>query len=181
MSVMVKKLTWDDIKDWPESHSRTEIVDGELIVSPVPSLRHHDICAELGAIIRPFVKQHGLGRFFTHPVHVIFDEHVHYEPDLCFVAKDRLDLLQEAFIDGPPDLIVEVISESNRTHDTVVKFRDYERYGVREYWIVDPREEHIRVYFLDGGKYASLGVFGRGDKVQSRVLAGLDLDPVGIF
>ena len=182
MSVMVKKLTWDDIKDWPEHHGRTEIVDGELVMSPVPLRRHQKICMRLGARIEAFVEQTDLGEFYSLPVHVILAEDVNYEPDLCFIAKNRLHLLQDpASVDGPPDLIIEVISESNRTHDTVVKFRDYERYGVREYWIVDPREEHIRVYFLDGGKYASLGVFGRGDRVQSRVLAGLDLDPAGIF
>lgn len=181
MSVMVKKLTWDDIKDWPEYHGRTEIVDGELVMSPLPSNRHQRICLRLGKAILPFVEQHDLGEFFPISLHVILAEHVHYEPDLCFVSKGRLHIAGEEIVQGPPDLVIEVISESNRTHDTVVKFRDYARYGVREYWIVDPREEHIRVWFLEGEKYTSLGTFGRGDKVISRVLAGLEFDPSQIF
>ena len=104
-----------------------------------------------------------------------------YEPDLCFISTGRLHILQDPVIQGPPDLIIEVISESNRTHDTVVKFRDYERFGVREYWIVDPRDQHIRIYGLEDGKYAPLGVFARGEKIVSRVLAGFDLDPAQVF
>lgn len=181
MSVMVKKLTWDDIKDWPEHHGRTEIVDGELVMSPLPANRHQRICIRLGELIQPYVRNHDLGEFFPISVHVVLAEHTHYEPDLCFVSKARQHIAGEDVIHGPPDLIVEVISESNRTHDTVVKFRDYERYGVGEYWIVDPREEYIRVSFLEAGKYISLGTFGRGDKVISRVLNGLELDASQVF
>lgn len=82
---------------------------------------------------------------------------------------------------GRSDLIIEVISEGNRTHDTVVKYQDYERYGVREYWLVDPRERHIRVYTLEGGRYQLLGVFAPGEQAASRVLEGLAFDPAPVF
>ena len=181
MDVAVKKLTWDDIKDLPEYNGRTEIVDGELIMSPVPSGRHQEICTNLGVEIVPFVRRNDLGRFYSSPVHVVLAEHVNYEPDLCFIAKQRLHIYQDSRIVGPPDLIIEVISESNRTHDTVVKFRDYERYGVKEYWLVDPREEHIRSYALENGRYVLLGTAGRGDTVISRLFEGLHLDPASVF
>ncbi len=177
MAVAVHKLTWEDIKNFPESHTRVELVDGELIMSPVAGAAHQMTTGLLGARILPWVLAHGLGAFFSSPLHVILDEHVHYEPDLCFLRKDRLHLLKDAYFDGPPDLVIEVISESNRTHDTVVKFRDYERYGVEEYWLVDLREKHIRVFHLADGRYGSLGIFSRGERIVSRVLAGLDLDP----
>lgn len=181
MSVAAKKLTWDDIKDWPESHGRTEIVDGELVMSPLPSNQHQMICLRLGRLISPFVEQRDLGEFFAIPLHVILAEHVHYEPDLCFVSKPRRRLLEDPVVQGPPDLIIEIISESNRTHDTVVKFRDYERYGVQEYWLVDPREEHIRTFALEGGKYIGLGIAGRGEHVSTRLFNGLKLDPAQVF
>lgn len=181
MSTALKKLTWADIKDLPESHGRTELVEGELVVSPTPSLRHQIICRRLGAVLAPFVDSRGLGHFFDRPIHVIFSEHVHYEPDLCFISKERRVDLDAAYFEGPPNLIIEVISESNRSHDTVVKYRDYERFGVPEYWLVDPREEHIRVFALEKGAYRMLGVFGPGEPVASRVLEGVELDPAAIF
>ena len=177
----VKKLTWDDIKDWPECHGRTEIVDGELVMSPLPSIDHQEICLRLGDILRPFAQQRDLGEFFSIPVHVVLAEHVQYEPDLCFIAKQRLHIAPATTVQGPPDLIIEVISESTRTHDTVVKFRDYEQYDVQEYWLVDPRDEQIRVFSLESGKYVLLGTFGGGDTVVSRIFAGLVLDPAQVF
>ena len=181
MSVVAKKLAWNDIKDLPESHGRTEIVDGELVISPTPGLSHQRICSLLGAHIAPFVEEHNLGEFFDRPVHVILAEHVHYEPGLCFIRRERSHILREVFIEGPPDLTIEVISESNRTHDTVVKFSHYAQYGVEEYWLVDPREEVITTWSLEGGEYSPLGRFGRGQEVKTRVLAGLRLDAEDIL
>ena len=78
-------------------------------------------------------------------------------------------------------MAIEVISESNRTHDTVVKFNDYARYGVEEYWLVDPREEEISTWTLSGGTYELMGRARRVDRVASRVLDGLDLDPANVL
>lgn len=182
MSATLRRLTWEDIKDLPESGAkRTELVDGELIVSPAASSRHQRICTELGLEVGMFLRNHNLGDLFSSPMHVVLDEHAHYEPDLCFVAKERLSIIGENYISGPPDLIVEVISESNRSHDTVVKFNDYQRYGVKEYWLVDPRENHIRVFTLQGSAYQVLGIYAAGDRVQSRAFPGLDLDPASVL
>ena len=181
MNVAAQKLTWDDIKDMPEDAGRTEIVDGELVLSPTPTTRHQEICTLLGVEIVGFVKDRGLGPMFSCPMHVILALHAHYEPDLCFIRKNRLSIIKERFIDGPPDLAIEVISESNRTHDTVVKFNDYARYGIEEYWLVDPREEEISSWFLSGGEYELLGRAGRGERVTTRVFDGLDLDPADVL
>jgi Uma2 family endonuclease len=182
MSTTLRRLTWEDIKDLPESGAkRTELVDGELIVSPAASIRHQRICGRLAAKLSEFVEQRRLGQFFTHPVHVILNEHVHYEPDLCYVANERRTIIGELYISGAPDLIIEVISESNRSHDTVVKFNDYQRYGIKEYWLVDPRENHIRVFTLEGRTYQALGIYAPGERVQSRTFVGLDLDPTNVL
>lgn len=133
MATAVQLYTWQDIKDLPASAGRTEIVDGDLIISPTPSGPHQRICTEIGASIGPYIEEHNLGRFYSCALHVILDTHVHYEPDLCFVSNARRGIIQENYIDGPPDLIIEVVSEGNRTHDTVVKFAHYEKYGVNEY------------------------------------------------
>ena len=177
VSVIVKKLSWDEIKDLAESHGRTEIVDGELVVSPTPSGPHQRICTLLRIRIGNFVLDKDLGEFYSSPYHVVLAEHLNYEPDLCFIRKDRRHIAQETFIEGPPDLAIEVISESNRAHHTVVKFRDYARYGVQEYWLVDRRAGLITTWGLAGSEYALLSQSGRGDRVISRVPEGFELDP----
>jgi len=95
VSVIVKKLTWDEIKGFPESHGRTEIVDGELVVSPTPSGPHQRICTLLGIRIGNFVLEQNLGEFYSSPYHVVLTEHVNYEPDLCFIRKERLHIAQD--------------------------------------------------------------------------------------
>lgn len=181
MTTALHLYTWDDIKDLPESHGRTEIVDGDLVISPTPNGPHQGICTELGCSLGLFIEQHELGEFYSCALHTILDTHVHYEPDLCFVSKDRLDIIQENYIDGPPDLIIEVISEGNRTHDTVVKFGHYEKYGVKEYWLVDQRDRLIAVHSLRNGQYERLGAFAPGDTLQTEILKGLTLDPAYVF
>ena len=181
MSVAAKKLTWDDIKDWPEDAGRTEIVDGELVMSPTPATRHQRICTRLGIRLGSYVEEHNLGEFLSSPMHVILAPHVHYEPDLCFISKQRLHIVKEKFIDGPPDLTIEVISESNRTHDTVVKFQHYARYGVAEYWLVDPRDNEISTWRLKGSEYTLLARARAGDHIVTDLLSGLELDPRGVL
>jgi len=110
------------------------------------------------------VREKRVGVLFSSPIHVILSKHTHYEPDLCVVAAQRRSIIQEAYIEGPPDLIIEVISESNRSHDTVVKFHDNARFGVREYWLVDPRENLISTWRLQGDHYELLGRTAPGAK-----------------
>jgi Uma2 family endonuclease len=180
MPAAVAKLTWDDIKDWPET--RVELVEGEAIISPVPNKKHQRICRKLSAPIIPYVESRGLGEFYPHPIHIVLAAGVEYEPDCCFIAAGRDDDPDGATFAGAPDLIIEVISESNRSHDTVVKFRDYERFGVKEYWLVDPRASHVRVFHLDAdGNYESLGVFAPGEQIVSRLFPDLAVDPAAIF
>lgn len=181
MGIAVRKLTWEDIKDLPESLGRTEIVEGELIVSPTAGSRHQQICAVLGAELLLHVRSRALGVVFSSPMHIILAEHTHYEPDLCFVTAQRRSIIKESYIEGPPDLIVEVISEGNRTHDTVVKFGDYARFGVREYWLVDPRENLISTWRLEGDHFELLGRAAPGDRVMSQVLPEFQLDPAQVL
>ena len=176
-----RKLTWEDIRDLPETAGRTEIHDGDLVLSPTPSTHHQEIATKLAAQVLPFVEERGLGKFYASPVHCILDEHVNVEPDLCFVTKDRLSIIETNLLRGAPDLVIEILSPSNRSHDTLVKFRYYERFGVREYWLADPVDSTVAVFGLADDRFELLGRHGRGQLVETRVLAGLALDPARIF
>jgi Uma2 family endonuclease len=175
-----RKLTWEDIKDLPEE-GKTELIEGELHMAPTAGFPHQRIGTRLTVEIHPFVERHDLGEFFGRDVHIIFDENNHLEPDLCFIAKERLSIIKGAYAEGPPDLVIEILSDSNRNYDIRVKYGHYERYGVKEYWLVDPRDRSIAVYALEGERYKLVGEYRAGQPVETRVLAGLRLDPVRIF
>ena len=122
-----------------------------------------------------------LGEVLPGPIDVVLADDLVYVPDLCFVRQARLEAIQATHIAGPPDLCVEIISESNRTHDTVVKFQDYARFGVAEYWLVDLRERHVSTWRNEGGSFGLIGRAGPGEQVQSAVFPELNLDPAPLF
>ncbi len=173
--------TWDEIKDWPESNVRTELVDGELVVSPSPTSQHQDTVFDLAVALRNHVAVNGIGKVYLGPLDVILSERVVYQPDIFVLLGDQVSIVESGKVEGPPDLAVEVISEHNRSHDTSVKFRHYEQYGVKEYWLVDHRDQHIRVYSLADGKYELVGAFEPGSQLTSVVLPEFKLDPADVL
>jgi Uma2 family endonuclease len=101
------------------------------------------------------------------------------EPDIFFVAKERLDRLTQDRMNGPPDLIVEVVSQDSVKRDRSDKYREYQAAGVREYWVIDPREEQRRADFfhLDAQGEYRLFATEEDERVESQVLPGFWLRP----
>ena len=182
MSVVAHPLTWDDIKNRPEDAGRrTELVHGELVVSPSPTSDHQVIVNSLIVELNLHVRAQGLGQVVPGPIDVVLAKDLVYVPDVCYVAKHRLEILRPTHIEGPPDLCVEVISESNRTHDTVVKFQHYAQYGVAEYWLIDAREAGISTWRNEDGKFSLIGRARSGQFVASAVFEDLRLNATRIF
>ena len=178
MGVAAKPLTWDDIKDWPEDAGyRTELVHGELVVSPSPTSPHQRCVALLTIRLGSAALESNWGEVISGPMDVVLASGVVFQPDLLFVRAERSQIIEHTHIAGPPDICVEIISEGNRTHDTVVKFQDYARYGVPEYWLVDLREREISTWRNANRSYELIGRASAGEKVQSLVLPELELDP----
>jgi len=175
MPAAAKTYTWDEIKDWPESAARTELVEGELVVSPVPGNQHNYAAMQLTLVLLPWIVERGLGRFFPQPFSVLLAPDLTFEPDLCFVSKEREELISEQAIEGPPDLVVEIVSESNRTHDTVVKFEKYALHGVREYWLVDLREQTVSTWREADGAYQLIGRATGQEHVATDALSGVEV------
>ena len=135
----------------------------------------------LAAQIFLHVEQNQLGTVLPSPMDVVLAPNAVYQPDLLFIRSDRRSIITETHIAGPPDLCVEVISESNRTHDTVVKFYEYARRGVAEYWLVDVREGEISSWQLVDRRYELIGRARAGEKLPSLVLPELKLDPASVL
>ncbi|HJU05822.1 MAG TPA: Uma2 family endonuclease [Nitrospiraceae bacterium] len=147
------KLTLEDYLLFPDDGRRHELIDGDHYVTPSPNTRHQRISLKLSVTLHTFASHHRLGEVFAAPFDVILSDIDVVEPDLLFVSAERASIVGEVNIRGAPDLVIEILSEGTRKTDEVVKRRLYERYGVAEYWIVDPLLETIKIYRLTEGGY----------------------------
>lgn len=149
-----------------------EWVDGEAIIMSPVSIRHGVIVARLVGWASYCAGHHDAGSVFTEPVtcRLRLSKTKVRSPDVSFVSKARESILAEQTIDGPPDLVIEVVSSDSRTRDYREKFDEYEAAGVKEYWIVDPLYESIDLYRLTDGSFVSVSSGSQG--FTSNVLPG---------
>ena len=173
MVTTTTRLTYDDLRQIAPDRKRYELIEGELFVSAAPNTEHQRKTGRLFRRLADHVDQHDLGEMFIAPYDVVLDASTVLEPDIVFVSKARRSIVKAACIEGVPDLVVEVTSDSSRTIDRFVKRDRYAEFGVPEYWLLDPFEPRIEVLRLEGGKYRVLAVFGPGDTLESPTFPGL--------
>jgi Uma2 family endonuclease len=164
----------------PESNRPSELWDGELIMSPAPSLQHQKVVLALYRRLHKWITPRDLGELYVAPLDMVLSPHCVMQPDVVFVARDRLDLARRA-IEGPADLVAEVISLGGRDRDRIRKRDLYEQHGVKEYWIVDPEPRTIEVLVLEASGYRRIGCFRSGDRAQSQLLSGFEVEVGQIF
>lgn len=178
-----RKLTYEDYLLFPEDGNRHEILDGEHYVTAAPYPRHQSVVAELMGWIVPFVRQRRLGRFLPAPVDVLLDRHDIVQPDLLFISNASMKILTEKNVQGAPDLVVEVLSDSTRKRDEGIKLERYELLGVQEYWVIDPKRSEARIYRRTGERLqlaAELTAAAR-DLLTSPFFPGLEIPLFEIF
>ena len=171
--------TYDDLLAMPDDGNRYELIFGEIVMTASPKRKHQFALFQLGKLIDAYVRDHRLGEVYIAPYDVKLSVHNVVEPDILFVRRSRLSILTEDFVDGPPDLVVEVLSPTNRAHDLVKKATLYADFGIPEYWIVDPATDAITVYVLESGHYRPLP--NRPGVAASVVLPGLEIRPEDVF
>jgi Uma2 family endonuclease len=159
-----------------------ELLDGELVKKKAPAPRHQRILAKLYYQIETFARQNQLGEVLFAPLDVFLDDHNGPQPDLVFVAEARRAIITDDGVLGAPDLVVEVISPSSIYRDRVTKKGLYERFGVREYWLIDPADEFIEIYGLQNARYELLGAASPVEgELVSAVLPGIALNLPELF
>lgn len=174
--------TYEDFLHLPDDGRRYEIIEGVLYVSNAPNAEHQFVVTEASRQIGNFVIERKLGRVLVAPFEVHLSERSRLvQPDLLFVRAERWPTGPAAFFDGAPDLILEVVSPSSVRTDRVVKFTAYENAGVPEYWIANPHTRTVEVYTLSNGEYALLGEYTGDGRMQSLVLAGIDIVTSTLF
>jgi Uma2 family endonuclease len=136
---------------------RLELVNGEIVVSPSPIPDHSTVIFALGRLLGNHNEEHQLGELFG-DVDTILDQYNVRRPDILFFFNDRLDLVGEKAMEGPPDLAIEVISPSSVEVDRRQKFNEYRKAGVKYYyWIVDPAKRSFEGYVLKSRRYILAG------------------------
>ena len=170
------KMTYEEFLAWADEDCHAEWVDGEVIFMSPASMRHQLIANFIAAIFQLYVEAYGLGVVLTGPYQMKVGPRLSgREPDVMFVSNKNLSRLKEMFLDGPADLVVEVISPESRARDRGDKFYEYEQGGVREYWLIDPVRKQAEFYQLGKDKLFHSIIVGEDGVYQSRVLKGLSL------
>lgn len=169
------KWTYEDWLKLPDDGWQYEVIDGELFMTPAPTIQHQRASRNLGWATITFVRKRDLGEVFFAPIDVYLPgQETPVQPDIVFVRREREEIIRERGIEGVPDLIVEVLSPASWWKDRKVKYPLYERAGVPELWIVDP-EGTVEVYVLRGEVYALLGRWEKGETARSGVLDGFEI------
>ena len=166
-------LTYEQFLEWADEDTLAEWVDGEVQMGSPASLPHQDVAGFLGAILRFFVEDVNAGKVLAAPFQMkLSNVRRGREPDLLFVATENLGRLTQNYLDGPADLVVEIISPESRARDRGEKFYEYEQGGVREYWLLDYLRKQAEFYRLgDDGIYRLVPV-GDDGVYRSAVLDG---------
>jgi Uma2 family endonuclease len=146
-------LTYRDLWHTPEDGNRYEIIDGEVSVTPPPSVLHQRVSGNLGRLLMNHVVENDLGIVLFAPVGVVLERPNGVQPDIIFVARQHLAIVQERAVHGAPDLVVEVLSPSTAARDRGVKRDVYARAGVPHYWLLHPRKHALAALRTDGGRY----------------------------
>jgi len=175
MAKQAKRWTYEEYYKL-EDDQRYEIINGELLMAPAPTLWHQDWLSDLNDLVKSFVKKNKLGRLFFAPVDVVLDEENTVQPDLVFVASANAGILRERAIFGAPDLLVELVSPSSVRRDRHEKMTLYARFGVKEYWIGDPANQSLGIFTLKEGRYELLCLAEEKGAVHPKVLTGLKFD-----
>ena len=161
-------MTYEEFLAWADEDTLAEWVDGKVVMYSPASRRHQEIGLFLGQVLGLCVEHWGVGRVLLPPFQMRLAQSGR-EPDLLFVAREHLEQLKETYLDGPADLVVEIVSPESAGRDRGEKFYEYARGGVPEYWLIDPQTEWSEFYHLEGGHYR-LAFGGREGEYRALVL-----------
>jgi Uma2 family endonuclease len=178
------RYTYADLEAFPEGDGkRYEIIDGELLVTPSPTVRHQAVLRELVWAVESHLREHPLGTLFFAPLDVVFADDNVVEPDLLYLSKARAERMTKMNIQGAPDLVVEVLSESTRRTDEIRKRKLFERYDVLEYWIVDPELDTVKVFRRKEARFERVDELSleSNDTLTTPLLPGFELPLARIF
>ena len=165
------RMTYQEFLEWLDEDTLAEWVNGEVIMTSPASLPHQAISHFLAQVIGIFVEQHDLGTVIPAPFQMRLEVSGR-EPDLLFVTAHHLDRVRHTYLDGPADLVVEIVSPESAGRDRGEKFYEYEAAGIPEYWLLDPQTHRAEFYQLGSEGQYRLVAPDAEDIYRSAVLPG---------
>jgi Uma2 family endonuclease len=181
MAIQSRALTSDDLERLRETRDEhLELIDGELFVTPSPARLHQLVSKRLNHLFMQTIDDAGIGEYYSAPYDVKFADDSIVQPDLLVVLREHSAKFTEKAVHGAPDLVVEIVSPSTGRRDLVIKRDLYARYGVPEYWLVDPDARTITIYAdPHQGRYRDERT--ASELIASVIVPGLSVDLAELF
>ncbi|MEW6743212.1 MAG: Uma2 family endonuclease [Planctomycetota bacterium] len=168
------KLTYAEYRLFPQDGRRHEIIDGDHYVNPAPDLYHQAISRRIQFQLYQQIEEPQLGEVINAPADLQLSETDIVQPDLMVVLRHRRQIMTPKKIKGPPDIVVEILSETTAQTDRELKKELYQRSGVPEYWVVDPDDHLVEQYRLVEGRYQLVQTCH--DEIALAAPAGVSVD-----
>jgi len=167
------KISYEQFLQWLDEDTWAEWVDGEVILMSPVSDEHQSLAMYLKVMMGFYVNSRGLGIVLDEPFQMKSAPQLPgRSPDILFVSSARHHLIQRHFLNGPADLVVEVISPESRARDRGEKYYEYEQAGVREYWIIDPERKQVEFYVLSEKGIYQPAFVGHEGEYRSTAIEG---------
>lgn len=181
--VLDKKYTYEDLQNLEiDEGFFYELLNGEIMQRSAPALSHQRVAKLIFKKLDAFVEKEKKGEVFFAPLDVVLDNYNVLQPDLVFVSEKNSEILFGDYVNGIPDLVVEIISPSSVSRDRIEKKNIYEKFGIPEFWLVDPKNEMIEILVLNKEKnYEHFSYANESGKVKSKILKGFELDLATLF
>jgi Uma2 family endonuclease len=171
------RVSYEEFLAQAGRYTWAEWVDGEVIELSPASNAHQDLAGFLTALMRACAEHGRLGVVRPAPFQMKAGPGLPgREPDVLFIASQHLDRLKDTHLDGPADLVVEIVSPDSRARDRGEKFYEYEEGGVREYWLIDPRRRRAEVFVRGEDAVFRLAPPEADGRLRSAVLSGFWLE-----
>lgn len=182
MTLEKKMVSLEEFLKMDKVEDRLEYFNGEVIYLPSPSVEHQQVLLNIGAELRNYFKGKPCEAFVLLDLWLINKEKslsVKVQPDLMVIC-DKIGLKENSYC-GTPVLIAEIISSSNESHDRIRKYITYMEFGIKEYWIINPKLKTVEVYTLEKGEYKQAAIYKSDDCAVSHTFGGLKINLEDVF
>lgn len=147
-------MSYEEFLHWADDETHAEWVDGKVVFMEPVSDDNKEESGFLDRTIGTYVNERGLGSVKLEPFQMkLSDRPSGRSPDLIFISTQNLPRIRPTYLDGPADLVIEIVSPDSQKRDRITKYQEYETAGVREYWLIDPAQRSAEFYRLDAGSH----------------------------